>query len=858
MNDLGLQINSAGRISEHENLVLTQYSTENTLVISCPVYMEELYATYNVSSCRTHAIFDKFDGANYLYKLNIGTDVTGTAVPGEKILITGTLRGYRKDDDQYEQAFCTGTFPIVLLKSDSEKQYDQSYNGIDVRNIFKKLGELTGAISGAGGNIATEMARLIGEHNDSSTSHADLRALIRNISEKNACTVVENTSDILTSFGGTVLNDRGDISATKNPGYDRGALFLAKNTNKAKLYIYDGANLLYIINSTTDFENHIEDESAHTNVQAALKQYADEKIAAHNTSIGAHQDLRNDLLSEVTVAISAHNNNSAAHPDIQTAIDTKLDKTGGAVSGNLTIQGDLTVRGKTTSVTSENLKVADKVIELAKDNLVELTSMAGLVVPNYDGVHAGGLLFDSDGIAYVGDLSTYESGTDINIENNPSLQPLATRVKNIPNGAIVKWDAENNTLVPSTITESFSLDDYLAADKSKLSNNYLLKYNPSTGKVENGISLGSVYSTSNPPNVNSIAGAVSSSYLESNYMLKNDINSALSNKANSSDVENSLSGLQTAIDSKPSIDIVKQEIKTAMNNFNVDLGEYCKTNDMESYVSTTVSNLVGSAPDTLDTIYELAQAITENQDTITSINDAIVNKANKSEVYTIGQIDAKELALTNSISGKANSADVYTKTQIDTKLSEKANSADVYTKSQMNTSLSGKADKETTYTKLQVDKLIDDLNIPTLSTVATSGSYNDLIDKPTIPSKVSDLTNDSDFADKTFVTTKINDLIGSAPGTLDTLGEIAEVINTNKDAITAINSAITNKADKTDVYTKAQSDASLSQINTKFTDYYTKNETTNLLNSKVNTEDVYTKAEVQEMATAVYFKDWRV
>lgn len=37
------------------------------------------------------------------------------------------------------------------------------------------------------------------------------------------------------------------------------------------------------------------------------------------------------------------------------------------------------------------------------------------------------------------------------------------------------------------------------------------------------------------------------------------------------------------------------------------------------------------------------------------------------------------------------------------------------------------------------------LNKPTLATVATSGSYNDLTDKPTIPTKTSDLTNDSGF-----------------------------------------------------------------------------------------------------------------
>ena len=39
----------------------------------------------------------------------------------------------------------------------------------------------------------------------------------------------------------------------------------------------------------------------------------------------------------------------------------------------------------------------------------------------------------------------------------------------------------------------------------------------------------------------------------------------------------------------------------------------------------------------------------------------------------------------------------------------------------------------------------DITDFPTLSTIATSGSYNDLSNKPTIPSKTSDLTNDSNF-----------------------------------------------------------------------------------------------------------------
>ncbi len=49
-------------------------------------------------------------------------------------------------------------------------------------------------------------------------------------------------------------------------------------------------------------------------------------------------------------------------------------------------------------------------------------------------------------------------------------------------------------------------------------------------------------------------------------------------------------------------------------------------------------------------------------------------------------------------------------------------------------------------------------NKPNLSNVATSGDYEDLSNKPTIPTKTSDLTNDSDFVDSNYVNGKIDDL----------------------------------------------------------------------------------------------------
>lgn len=85
-----------------------------------------------------------------------------------------------------------------------------------------------------------------------------------------------------------------------------------------------------------------------------------------------------------------------------------------------------------------------------------------------------------------------------------------------------------------------------------------------------------------------------------------------------------------------------------------------------------------------------------------------------------------------------------------------------------------------------------------LATVATSGAYSDLSGAPT---NVSAFTNDSSYATTTDVSTAINNLVGSAPGTLDTLAEIATAINNDAAVYTTLNAAITNKLDASAVST---------------------------------------------------------
>lgn len=123
-------------------------------------------------------------------------------------------------------------------------------------------------------------------------------------------------------------------------------------------------------------------------------------------------------------------------------------------------------------------------------------------------------------------------------------------------------------------------------------------------------------------------------------------------------------------------------------------------------------------------------------------------------------------------------------------------------------------------------------NKPTLF----SGDYNDLSNKPTIPSTAglaSETYVQNAVADKattTYVDTKVANLVGSAPETLNTLEEVATAINNNASVVEALNSSIGNKANTTDVT------ALSNRVTT------TENNITALQNGKANSADLATVA----------------
>lgn len=117
---------------------------------------------------------------------------------------------------------------------------------------------------------------------------------------------------------------------------------------------------------------------------------------------------------------------TTSYVDNKTAdLSNKYDKTGGTITGDVVVTGNFTVNGTTTTIDSTTLKVKDKLIEVGSGNTVALTTPAGLITPKYDGTNNGGLVYDSTGTAFVGDIVLNTNG-DVDVAQS-DLQPIATR-----------------------------------------------------------------------------------------------------------------------------------------------------------------------------------------------------------------------------------------------------------------------------------------------------------------------------------------------------------------------------------------------------------------------------------------------
>lgn len=104
-------------------------------------------------------------------------------------------------------------------------------------------------------------------------------------------------------------------------------------------------------------------------------------------------------------------------------------------------------------------------------------------------------------------------------------------------------------------------------------------------------------------------------------------------------------------------------------------------------INAAISALVGAAPAALDTIYEIAAKLADEDSAIAALVATVASKADASSVYTKSQADTL-------LAAKADAAATTTA------LAAKADAAAT------TTALNAKADQATTYTKTQTDSAI--------------------------------------------------------------------------------------------------------------------------------------------------------
>ena len=429
------------------------------------------------------------------------------------------------------------------------------------------------------------------------------------------------------------------------------------------------------------------------------------------------------------------------------------------------------------------------------------------------GVKIGTGLSINDGVLSANGGGTADSVDWSNVQNKPTIPSKVSQLTN---------DSGFITSIPSEYITETELE----------AKGYLTEHQNISGKVDKvdgkGLSTNDLTNTLKA-NYDTAYTHSQSTHAPSNAQKNSDITKA--------EIETKLIGdISTHTHSQYLTSIPNEYITETELNAKGYLTEHQSLDGLatETYVNTKVSELVDSAPETLDTLKELSTALGDDPNFATTVSNQIGNKVDKvdgkslvldTEIAKIHSHDNKTIldgitstnisnwnsAYTHSTSAHAPSnaqknSDI-TKTEIEAKL---IGDIATHTHSQYLTSIPSEYITETELndkgyaTEDFVTETVNNASISGgythpethpasmitgLSTVATSGSYNDLTNKPTIPSI-------EGLATETYVNNKVAGLVGSAPEALNTLNELATALGNDANFATTVSNQIGSKVDK--------------------------------------------------------------
>jgi len=332
------------------------------------------------------------------------------------------------------------------------------------------------------------------------------------------------------------------------------------------------------------------------------------------------------------------------------------------------------------------------------------------------------------------------------------------------------------TKVNVEVGKGLSSNDYTLTEKTKLgtvetnANYYVHPSSHQTGMITESSALSNLETSENATQheiniaidskINSGGGSVdwsdiqnkpsdyppSSHNHDDRYYTESEIDTALNSKA---DV-NSLSTVATTGDyddliDKPSIpssssdlsdgsDLVKKSATSGLlkNDGSVDTNSYLTSSSLSNYVQKSSTTGLLKNDGTVDTTQYLSSLPTHNHDDRYYTESEVDTALNGKQATLVSGTNIKTINNTSLLGSGNISIQGGGSVTVDSVLS--TTSENPVQNKVITGALNNKADTSN------------------LSTVATSGSYNDLSNKPNIPTTISDLTNDSDFIETSSTT----------------------------------------------------------------------------------------------------------
>lgn len=208
---------------------------------------------------------------------------------------------------------------------------------------------------------------------------------------------------------------------------------------------------------------------------------------------------------------------------------------------------------------------------------------------------------------------------------------------------------------------------------------------------------------------------------------------------------------------------LKERLNNDLEIPDVDAATSQALNSAKSYTDTKIADLIDSAPETLDTFKEIADAFAEDQEVLDTLNAAIGNKADKTELENY----VTNTAIANYYT-KADITSILNSYATNENLNKKANITDLETTNSNLATLEVKVDREDTENRLRI--AANETDIGNLKS-SVEGLQSSKADKTELNNYVTNTAlENKGYAPQstTYTKTEVDNLIASSGESSDT------------------------------------------------------------------------------------------